>query len=51
MDDMVRKNLSMELVINQSLLKAKEMDILLTGLGTPEAIYSTLFMERIILTR
>ncbi|HAT4253226.1 TPA: transcriptional regulator [Clostridium perfringens] len=45
MDDMVRKNLSMELVINQSLLKAKEMDILLTGLGTPEAIYSTLLWK------
>lgn len=41
MDDMVRKNLAMELIINQSLLKSKKMDILLTGLGTPEAIYST----------
>lgn len=45
MDDMVRKNLAMELVINQSLLKSKKMDILLTGLGTPEAIYSTLLWK------
>lgn len=45
MDDMVRKNLAMEFIINQSLLKSKKMDILLTGLGTPEAIYSTLLWK------
>lgn len=46
-DDIVRKNLAMELVINQSLLKSKKMDILLTGLGTPESIYSTLLWKEL----
>lgn len=45
MNDVTRKNLAMELIINQSLLKSQKMNILLTGIGTPESIYSTLLWK------
>lgn len=45
MDDMVRRNFAMELVINQSLLKSKKINMLLTGLGTPDSVYSTMLWK------